>query len=133
MRKLTVLFLSIAMLAISAAPSFAMLRKDLASVKGTVVSVNSSRTEITVREMTTGKDVSFSHAGIPADVTSGKPVIVLYKKGTMKATAVRVVNKPGTAAVPAASMGYQAPKTTTTTTTTTTAPATTTKPTKYGW
>lgn len=129
MKKLTILFLSIAMMTVFAAPSFAMLRKDLASVKGTVVSVNSTRTEVTVKDMTTGKDMIFSHAGIAAEVTAGKPVIVLYKKGTMNATAIRMVRKPGAvAAAPAPAMTNQAPKATATTTTTTPA-----KPSKYGW
>jgi len=131
MKKLMTIVLSMAMMTIFAAPSFAMLRKDLASVKGTVVSVNSARTEITVKDMTTGKEVSFSSPGVPSEATTGKTVIVLYKKGTMNATTVRVVHKPGaiTASAPAATT-YQAPKTTAAKTATTT---TTPEKSKYGW
>lgn len=131
MKKLGTLFLAIAMITLFAAPSFAVLRKDLASVKGTVVSINSTRTEITVKDMTTGKEVSFSSPVVSPAIMPGNPVIVLYKKGTTTATTVRLVGgKKATAmaTAPAAAMTYQAPKPAATTSATT-APAKS----KYGW
>lgn len=130
MKKLSILFLTIAMITLFAAPSFAQLRKDLAIVKGTVVLINSSRTEISVRDMITGKDVAFEISNIPVDVVSGKSVVVIYKVGTKKATSVRLARGQKGSAVAEAVKTYQAPKVSTSSPASTGAPA---KPSKYGW
>lgn len=131
MKKLSILFLSLALIAGFTTPGFAQLRKDLATVKGIVVYINSSRTEITVKDVATGKEVTFTSPGVPAGIMNGNPVVVLYKKGTTNATTVRLVGgKKATAmaTAPVAPVTYQAPKPAATTSATT-APAKS----KYGW
>ncbi len=125
MKKLSVLFLAVMMSMVFVAPSFAILRKDLQSVKGVVSYVNSARTEITVKDSTSGRDVTFSSPGVPVDIMSGNLVVILYKTGTTTAKTVRVVPaKKGAAPVAASytapkavsSNSYTMPKTTTPTT-----------------
>lgn len=113
MKKLSVIFLAVAMAAFFATPSFAMLRKDMQSSKGVVVYINSARTEVTIKDSTTGKDVTFSSAGITPDIKIGSAVIVLHKTGTTSAKTVRLL--PARRAVSAGQVsapasGYTAPK-----------------------
>ncbi|MCB9771711.1 MAG: hypothetical protein H6754_04115 [Candidatus Omnitrophica bacterium] len=114
MKKLNVCLLAVAMIAVFAAPSFAMLRKDLASAKGTVSYVNASRTEITIKDGA-GKESTFTSDGISVDVTPGSPVVVLYTIGTNKAKTVRVIHpkKAGAKMEAPAATTYTAPKATT--------------------
>ncbi len=111
MKKLNVFLLAMMMTVIFTAPSFAMLRKDIDTVKGMVTYINPARTEITVKESATGKDVTFSSPSVAAEVMNGSPVIVLYKKGTTTAKTIRVIKKGGSA--PAATAMHAAPKVTT--------------------
>lgn len=109
MKKLSAIFLAVAVLAVFTTPSFAMLRKDLQSAKGIVTSINMARTEITIKDSVTGKDVTFKSPGVSADVMKGQVVVVLYKVGTNDAKTVRVVPaKKG--AVAASASTYSAPK-----------------------
>lgn len=91
MKKLSAIFLAVAVLAVFTTPSFAMLRKDLQSAKGTVSSINAARTEITIKDSVTGKDVMFKSPGVSVDVMKGQVVVILYKVGTNDAKTVRVV------------------------------------------
>lgn len=109
MKKLSAIFLAVAILAVFTTPSFAMLRKDLQSVKGTVTSINTARTEITIKDSVTGKDVTFKSPGVSMDVIKGQVVVVLYKTGTTDAKTVRVVPaKKGAVATPVST--YSEPK-----------------------
>ncbi len=109
MKKLSAIFLAVAVLAVFTTPSFAMLRKDLQSVKGIVTSINTARTEITVKDSVSGKEVTFNSPGVSVDVMKGQVVVVLYKVGTNDAKTVRVVPLKK-AAVAAAASTYSAPK-----------------------
>lgn len=91
MKKISMFFLAVAMTAVFTVPSFAMLRKDLQTVKGTVTYINSTRTEITVKDGNTGKDVTFSSPGVGAEIATGSLVLVMYKTGTTTAKSVRIV------------------------------------------
>ena len=125
MKKLSAVFLAAVMTAVFVTPSFALLRKDLQSAKGTVTYVNPARTEFTIKDNNTGKDVSFTIPALNAAVVVGSPVVVLYKAGTTVAKTVRVVTpKKGAARTKAPvsyssesssneDMPYTAPKSTT--------------------
>ncbi len=116
MKRFSVVVLAVAMTAFFVTPGFAMLRKDMQSAKGTVTYINSARTEVTIKDSTSGKDVTFSTGAVGADIKMGSAVIVLYKTGTTSAKTVRLLPaKRGGAAVakvPAAAptSTYVAPK-----------------------
>ena len=100
MKRLSAIFLAVAVLVVLTTPSFAMLRKDLQIVKGTVVNINSARNVITVKDSVSGKNVTFNSPGVSVDVMEGSLVVVIYKVGTNDAKTVRIVpaKKGGVAA-----------------------------------
>lgn len=107
MKKIGIVVLMMAMIAALATPGFAQLRKDLAYLKGRVVYVNAARTEITVKDPTSGKDITFSAAkGIDPSIAPGSLATIIYKKGTMNATRVALA---GGAKAKAAAMSAQQP------------------------
>lgn len=91
MKKLSIILTALAILACFSAPGFAMLRKDLQAAKGTVTYINSARTEITIKDNASGKDVTFSSKGVSSDISTGSTVLVMYKVGTTNAKSVRLV------------------------------------------
>ena len=111
MKRLNVVLFTVAMTVFFVTPSFAMLRKDMQSTKGTVTYNNSARTEVTIKDSTSGKDVTFSTVGVGADIKMGSAVIVLYKTGTTSAKTVRLlpVKRSGAVAQVPAPV-YTAPK-----------------------
>lgn len=95
MKRLSIVVLMMAMVAMFATPSSAMLRKDLANIKGKVTYVNAARNEVTVKDYASGKDVTFTATkGVDVGIGPGTEVTVIYKKGTTTATSVRQVAKP---------------------------------------
>lgn len=114
MKKLSVIFLAAAMAAFFVTPGFAMLRKDMQSSKGIVSYINSARTEVTIKDSTTGKDVTFSSVVfITPDIKIGSAVIVLHKTGTTVAKTVRLLPAKRAVSAPqvsAPASGYSAPK-----------------------
>ncbi len=113
MKKLSAIFVAVAMMAVLATPSFAILRKDMQSIRGTVTYVNSARTEITVKDSSSGKDLTFTSPGLGAAIVAGTPVVILYKTGTTVAKTVRVIvpkKAGGRARAAAAAPAYSAPK-----------------------
>ena len=91
MRNLRIVVLMMAMIVWFASPSFAVLRKDLATIKGKITYINAARNEVTVKDDNTGKEVTFTAKVVDATVYNGSAVMVMYKVGTHNATSVRLV------------------------------------------
>ncbi len=112
MKKLSVVLLAGVMMAAFVTPSFAMLRKDLQSSRGTVTYINPARTELTIKDSSSGKEATFSGPVLAPSVVMGSTVIILYKTGTTVAKTVRVIpaKKAGARAAAAPASTYSAPK-----------------------
>ena len=68
----------------------ALLRKDIAVMKGKVVSINRSTNVITINEYNSAAKTTFTvKKGIDASIAQGSDVAIFYKKGTNIANMVR--------------------------------------------
>ncbi len=134
MKKLSVVLLAGAMMAVFVTPSFAILRKDLQSSRGPVTYINPARTELTIKDSSSGKEMTFSGPVLAPTVVTGSTVIILYKTGTTVAKTVRVVpaKRSGAPAAAASVPAYSAPKAVVATPTST-MPKTTTPAKKSSW
>jgi len=95
MKNLKIVVLVMALIVGLASPSFAVLRKDLQTLKGKVVSISVNRAEITVRDGNSGKDVSFTGRIVDPSIVIGSEVLIMYKVGTNTAKSIHLVVKKG--------------------------------------
>jgi len=95
MKNFKIVVLVMALIAGLASPSFAVLRKDLQTLKGKVVYISANRAEITVKDGNTGKDVIFTGRIADANIAIGSEVLIMYKVGTNTAKSIHLIQKRG--------------------------------------
>ena len=92
MKKTLITVLAFAFLLSFATHSFALMRKDIDVMKGSIVSIDSSKNEVVVKNAA-GEQMAFNVTkGVDPSLSNGNDVIVIFKKGTNVAKSVRRTN-----------------------------------------
>lgn len=90
MKKGVILAVVLGVLVCFSTPSFAIMRKDMGVIKGKIMSVDSSKNEITVWDHSDGKEKTFAVKRGVGFLAAGNEVSLVYKLGTSLATNVTV-------------------------------------------
>ncbi|MGE0267048.1 MAG: hypothetical protein AB7S78_01150 [Candidatus Omnitrophota bacterium] len=89
MKKIiTALIVSISLLALTT-PGHALLRKDLTTIKGKVLSINARENSVTIDDGSRQPKTFVVKKPLDQSLTAGKQVVVMYKIGTNNASWVR--------------------------------------------
>ena len=90
MKKVIMLAVVLGVLVCFSTSSFALMRKDMGSIKGKITFVDPKKNEITVYDHSDGKEKTFTVKRGVDSLAAGNEVSIVYKLGTSFATNVRV-------------------------------------------
>lgn len=89
--KKTIVFISVLMFMLGfTSPSFALLRKDLEIIHGTLVSMDVGKREVIIKDGSGQEKIFVVKKGVDPSLQIGNEVVVMYKIGTNAANWVKL-------------------------------------------